>query len=64
MRTRRLRALASYEVIGVPVVGADAAHATVPWIDQAVAPYAVTQLPQCTVVGLWDALRSAEAKAS
>ncbi|MGQ0433527.1 MAG: hypothetical protein ACT452_14090 [Microthrixaceae bacterium] len=63
MKTRRLRALASYEVIGVPVVG-PTRLTYVPWIDSAMAPYAVTQLPNCTVVGLWDALRRAEARVS
>jgi len=62
MRSRRLRALTSYEVIGQPVVG-PTRLTYVPWIDNAVAPYGATQLPHCTVVGLWDALRRAEADA-
>jgi hypothetical protein len=55
--------LDGYEVIGQPVVG-PTRLSYVPWIDQACAPYAVTRLPHCTVVGLWDALRRAEQLAS
>lgn len=54
-----LQVLDGYEVIGQPVVGSTGLT-YVPWIDQAVRPYQATQLPNCTVVGLWDALRQAE----
>lgn len=50
--------LKGYEVIGHPVVG-PTGLTYVPWVDRAVAPYTATTLPQCTVVGLWDALRRA-----
>ncbi len=55
--------LDGYEVIGHPVVGPKGLT-YVPWLDTAVAPYAATKLPQCTVVGLWDALRRAQLVAS
>jgi hypothetical protein len=55
---RRLDVLDSYEVIGQPVVGSTRLT-FIPWIDQAVAPYEATRLPNCTVVGLWDALKRA-----
>jgi len=50
--------LDGYEVIGEPVVGPKGLT-YVPWVDRAVAPYTATTLPQCTVAGLWDALRRA-----
>ena len=50
--------LDDYEVIGCPVVGPDGLSYE-PWIDQAVKPYEATRLPNCTVAGLWDALRRA-----
>lgn len=56
---RRLDVLDSYEVVGQPVVGSTRLT-FVPWIDQATAPYCATRLPNCTVVGLWDALKRAE----
>jgi hypothetical protein len=59
---RRLDVLDSYEVIGQPVVG-PMRLSFVPWIDQAVAPYQATRLPNCTVVGLWDALKRANSAA-
>lgn len=62
MQSRRLRELASYEVIGHPVVGPTRLTYR-PWVEQALAPYTATKLPNCTVVGLWDALRRAEAEA-
>lgn len=58
MSRRRLDDLDRYEVIGRPVVSRTGLT-YVPWIDQAVEPYTVTQLPNCTVVGLWDALQRA-----
>lgn len=48
-----------YEVIGCPIVGPTGLTYQ-PWIDQAVKPYEATRLPNCTVVGLWDALQRAE----
>ncbi len=62
MATRLHEVLEGYEVIGQPVVG-PTRLSYVSWIDQAVAPYGATRLPHCTVVGLWDALRRAEAAA-
>jgi hypothetical protein len=59
MFRRHLDELEPYEVIGQPVVG-PTGLTYVPWIDRAVEPYEATQLPNCTVVGLWDALRRAE----
>jgi hypothetical protein len=59
MFRRHLDELDHYEVIGQPVVG-PTGLTYVPWIDRAVEPYEATQLPNCTVVGLWDALRRAE----
>ena len=59
MRSRRLRLLGSYEVTGAPVVG-PTRLSYVSRLDHAVAPYGVTRLPNCTVVGLWDALRRVE----
>jgi hypothetical protein len=59
MFRRHLDELDDYEVIGHPVVG-PTGLTYVPWIDRAVEPYEATQLPNCTVVGLWDALRRAE----
>jgi hypothetical protein len=56
---RRLDVLDDYEVIGHPVVDARRLSYE-PWIDRAVEPYQATRLPNCTVVGLWDALRRAE----
>lgn len=56
MFRRRLLALDDYEVIGQPVVG-PTGLSYVPWIDRAVEPYNATRLPNCTVVGLWDAIR-------
>lgn len=56
MFRRRLLALDDYEVIGQPVVSADGLS-YVPWIELAVEPYNATRLPNCTVVGLWDAIR-------
>ena len=56
---RTLDVLDDYEVIGQPVVG-PRGLSYVPWIDRAIAPYRATRLPNCTVVGLWDALRRAE----
>lgn len=50
--------LDDYEVIGCPVVGPDGLSYE-RWIDQAVKPYEATRLPNCTVAGLWDALRRA-----
>lgn len=58
MFRRRLDDLDSYEVIGRPVVSRTGLT-YVPWIDQAVQPYTVTRLPNCTVVGLWDAIQRA-----
>ena len=51
-----LHILDDYEVIGKPVVSARGI-AYVPWLEEAVKPYNATRLPQCTVHGLWDALR-------
>jgi hypothetical protein len=59
MFRRHLDELDHYEVIGQPVVG-PTGLTYVPWIDRAVEPYEATRLPNCTVVGLWDALRRAE----
>lgn len=50
--------LDDYEVIGCPIVGPKGLTYQ-PWIDQAVKPYEATRLPNCTVVGLWDALQRA-----
>lgn len=58
MFSRRLEVLDSYEVIGLPVVGAHRLS-YVPWIDQAVQPYTVTRLPHGTATGLADAIRRA-----
>lgn len=55
MFRRRLDELDSYEVIGQPVVGRTRVS-YVRWLDRAVEPYNATRLPNCTVVGLWDAL--------
>lgn len=52
--------LDDYEVIGCPVVGPEGLSYE-RWIDQAVKPYEATRLPNCTVAGLWDALRRAHA---
>ena len=60
MFRRRLDVLDSYEVIGHPYVG-PTRLTYVPWIDEAVQPYDATRLPNCTVVGLWDALRRSDA---
>jgi hypothetical protein len=60
MSRRHLAELDHYEVIGQPVVG-PTGLSYVPWIDRAVLPYNATQLPTCTVFGLWDALHRAEA---
>jgi len=51
--------LDDYEVIGCPVVGSDGLRYQ-PWLEEAVKPYEATRLPNCTVAGLWDALRKAE----
>lgn len=59
MSQSRLEELDSYEAVGQPVVG-PSRLTYVPWIDQALKPYQATRLPNCTVVGLWDALRRAE----
>ena len=59
MSNRRIDALDSYEVIGHPVVG-PTRLTYIPWIERAVQPYEATRLPNCTVVGLWDALRRAD----
>lgn len=56
MFRRRLDVLDSYEVVGQPYVG-PTRLTYVPWIDEATGPYSATRLPNCTVVGLWDALR-------
>ena len=58
MFRRRLDVLDSYEVIGQPCVG-PTRLTYLPWISEAVAPYSATRLPNCTVVGLWDALQRA-----
>jgi hypothetical protein len=55
-----LHLLDDYEVIGQPVVSASGLVYR-PWIDEAVKPYNATRLPQCTVHGLWDALRRVSA---
>lgn len=55
--------LDSYEVIGRPVVTA-AGLSYVPWIDQAVAPYSATRLPNGSATGLADALRRARLTAA
>ncbi|MFZ6005742.1 MAG: hypothetical protein ACOYXM_17595 [Actinomycetota bacterium] len=60
MSYRRIDVLDAYEVIGQPVVG-PTGLTYIPWIEQAVEPYRATRLPNCTVVGLWDALRRAQA---
>lgn len=60
MSNRRIDVVESYEVLGQPVVG-PTGLAYAPLIDEAIQPYQATRLPNCTVVGLWDALRRAEA---
>jgi len=60
MSNRRIDVLESYEVIGQPVVG-PTGLTYIPWIDQAIEPYKATRLPNCTVAGLWDALKRAGA---
>jgi len=63
MFRRRLQVLDSYEVIGLPVVGATRLS-YVPWIECAVQPYTATQLPVGRVTGLADALRRASEAAA
>lgn len=63
MNRNRLQVLESYEVTGLPVVGATRLS-YVPWIDQAVQPYTVTRLPHGTATGLADAIRRAGAAAA
>ncbi len=60
MFRRRIIDLDDYEVVGQPVVGPEGLS-YVPWIDLAVEPYNATRLPNCTVVGLWDAIRRTSA---
>ena len=60
MSRPRLDVIDGYEVIGLPVVG-PTGLTYVPWIERAAEPYAATRLPTCSVRGLWDALRRAEA---
>lgn len=59
MFQRRLDVLDSYEVLGQPVVG-PTRLSFMSRVEQAVAPYGATRLPNCTVVGLWDALQRAQ----
>ena len=63
MFRRRLHVLDSYEVIGLPVVGATRLS-YVPWIDCAVQPYRATRLPLGMATGLADALRRASEAAA
>jgi hypothetical protein len=60
MFNRRLQVLDSYEVIGLPVVGATRLS-YVPWVECAVRPYSATRLPSGTTTGLAEAFRRAEA---
>lgn len=60
MFRRRLDVIESYEVVGLPVVGATRLS-YVPWIAQALEPYGATRLPTGTATGLGEALaRAAE----
>ncbi len=61
MFRRRLEELDAYEVIGTPVVSSGGL-AYVPWVETAIEPYNITRLPNCTVHGLWDALRRSAAQ--
>lgn len=63
MFRRRLQVLDSYEVIGLPVVGATRLS-YVPWIERAVQPYRATRLPLGSRTGLADALRRASEAAA
>lgn len=58
MNRNRLQVLESYEVTGLPVVGATRLS-YVPWIDLAVRPYTATRLPVGSTTGLADAFRRA-----
>ena len=58
MHRRRLEVLESYELIGSPVV-TSTRLAYVPWVQQAVQPYAANRLPNGPAQGIWKALHRA-----